>query len=71
MSTYQQQLHCSAADIDIDFWRAPQGVSVPDDELRFLLVPDAVEAAKRGWRYVVLERAKVGSTVRISTLIWL
>ena len=29
----------------MDFWRAPEGVSVPDDELRFLLVPDAVEAA--------------------------
>ncbi len=44
MSTYQQQIHCSASDIDIDFWKAPQGVAVPDDELTFLLVPDAVEA---------------------------
>jgi hypoxanthine phosphoribosyltransferase len=45
MSTYQQQIRCTAGDIDLDFWRAPEGVSVPDDELRFLLVPDAVEAA--------------------------
>ncbi len=44
MSTYQQQLHCPACDIDIDFWKNPQGVAVPDDELTFLLVPDAVEA---------------------------
>lgn len=32
-------------DIDLEFWRAPEGVGVPDDELRFLLVPDAVVAA--------------------------
>ncbi|MDD9856787.1 MAG: hypothetical protein OXU96_01855 [Gammaproteobacteria bacterium] len=31
--------------IDLEFWRKPEGVSVPDDELRFLLVPDAVVAA--------------------------
>jgi hypoxanthine phosphoribosyltransferase len=44
MSNYQQQLHCPDSEIDIDFWRTPTGVSVPDDELTFLLVPDAVEA---------------------------
>jgi hypoxanthine phosphoribosyltransferase len=44
MSTYQQQIRCPARDIDPDFWRAPEGVAIPDDELRFLLVPDAVEA---------------------------
>jgi len=44
MSTYQQQLHCPASDLDIEFWRAPEGVAVPDDELTFLLIPDAVEA---------------------------
>ena len=44
MSTYQQQIHCQRSDIDLDFWRAPEGVSVPDDELTFLLVPDAVES---------------------------
>ena len=44
MSTYQQQIHCRASDLDPDYWRTPQGVAVPDDELTFLLVPDAVEA---------------------------
>jgi hypoxanthine phosphoribosyltransferase len=44
MSNYQQQIHCPSSDIDLDFWRAPEGVCVPDDELTFLLVPDAVEA---------------------------
>jgi hypoxanthine phosphoribosyltransferase len=44
MSTYQQQIRCPASDIDIGFWRAPEGVAVPGDELTFLLVPDAVEA---------------------------
>ena len=44
MSSYHQQIHCPASEIDLDFWRNPQGVSVPDDELSFLLVPDAVEA---------------------------
>ncbi|MEZ5501456.1 MAG: hypothetical protein R3E50_01925 [Halioglobus sp.] len=44
MSNYLHQIHCRASEIDIDFWRAPQGVAVPDDELNFLLVPDAVEA---------------------------
>ena len=31
-------------DMNIDHWKSPQGVSVPDDELRFLLVSDRVEA---------------------------
>lgn len=44
MSSYHQQIHCLPAEIDLDFWRAPRGVNVPDDELDFLLVPDAVEA---------------------------
>ena len=30
--------------IDLEFWRKPEGVTVPDDELSFLLVPDAVIA---------------------------
>lgn len=29
----------------MDFWKAPEGVSVPDDELSYLLIPDAVESA--------------------------
>jgi hypoxanthine phosphoribosyltransferase len=44
MSTYLEQLRCPASGIDLDFWRAPEGASVPDDELCFLLVPDTVEA---------------------------
>ncbi len=44
MSTYQQQIHCPDSDINMDFWKAPEGVAVPDDELTFLLIPDAVEA---------------------------
>jgi hypoxanthine phosphoribosyltransferase len=44
MNTYREQVHCTPAEIDIDFWRAPEGVEVPDDDLRFLLIPDAVEA---------------------------
>lgn len=44
MNTYQQQIHCPPTAIDLEFWRAPEGVAVPDDELAFLLVPDAVEA---------------------------
>ncbi len=43
--TYKQQIAAFSAEIDWDFWRNPQGVSIPDDELDFLLVPDAVEAA--------------------------
>jgi hypoxanthine phosphoribosyltransferase len=31
--------------IDLDYWKNPTGIAVPDDELHFLLVPDAVEAA--------------------------
>lgn len=44
MSRYHQQLNCTPAEIDLDFWRNPRGVAVPDDELSFLLVPDAVES---------------------------
>jgi len=44
MSTYHHQVHCPPAEIDIEFWRQPEGVSVPDDDLDFLLVPDAVES---------------------------
>ena len=44
MSTYQQQIHSAPEAVDLDFWRSPEGVAVPDDELTFLLVPDAVES---------------------------
>ncbi len=44
-STYRQQVDNHKTTIDLDFWRHPEGVTVPDDELSFLLVPDAVESA--------------------------
>jgi len=44
MNTYQEQVRCAPGEIDIEFWREPEGAAVPDDELDFLLVPDAVEA---------------------------
>ena len=44
MNSYQQQIHCHRDDIDMDFWRKPEGVIIPDDELSFLLIPDEVEA---------------------------
>jgi hypoxanthine phosphoribosyltransferase len=31
--------------IDLAYWQQPEGVAIPDDELRFLFVPDDVEAA--------------------------
>lgn len=44
MSSYQQQVSCHRDDIDMGFWRKPEGVTIPDDELNFLLIPDEVEA---------------------------
>ncbi|RLQ23604.1 hypothetical protein DWB85_00130 [Seongchinamella sediminis] len=44
MKDYQQQLDCPRDQIDMEFWRQPQGVGIPDDELDFLLIPDQVEA---------------------------
>ncbi len=45
MKQYSDHITCHNQQIDLDFWRNPVGVTVPDDELSFLLVPDAVEAA--------------------------
>ncbi len=45
MSDYFENTQNFRNNIDLDFWRKPEGVSVPDDELSFLLVPDAVESA--------------------------
>ncbi|MEM7377993.1 MAG: phosphoribosyltransferase family protein [Pseudomonadota bacterium] len=42
---YRQEIQRQSGAIDLGFWRRPVGVAVPDDELSFLLVPDAVEAA--------------------------
>jgi len=44
MNDYHHQVSCPVAEIDLDFWKKPEGVLVPDDELSFLLVPDAVES---------------------------
>ena len=38
--TYREQIENQDGHIDLDFWRSPEGVSVPDDELSYLLVPD-------------------------------
>lgn len=38
--------------IDLAYWRQPEGVAIPGDELRFLFVPDDVETA------IVFELAK-------------
>jgi hypoxanthine phosphoribosyltransferase len=45
MDEYYENTRKYREDIDLEFWRNPVGVVVPDDELSFLLVPDAVEAA--------------------------
>ncbi|MFT4825686.1 MAG: hypoxanthine phosphoribosyltransferase [Halioglobus sp.] len=44
MSVYHQQVHCHRDEIDMDFWRKPEGVAIADDDLSFLLIPDEVEA---------------------------
>jgi hypoxanthine phosphoribosyltransferase len=59
MSAYVKQLRALDAAIDIDFWRQPDGVCVPGDKLKFLYVPDQVEAimvahiARRIYNYQV------------------
>jgi hypoxanthine phosphoribosyltransferase len=32
-------------EMGLGYWRQPEGIAIPDDELRFLFVPDDVEAA--------------------------
>jgi hypoxanthine-guanine phosphoribosyltransferase len=44
MSHYLKQLRVLDDQIDIEFWRQPQGVEIPFDNLKFLYVPDQVEA---------------------------
>ena len=39
MSNHHHQVSCPVTEIDLAFWKQPEGVSVPDDELSFLLVP--------------------------------
>ncbi|MCY3768695.1 MAG: hypothetical protein OXG56_04910 [Gammaproteobacteria bacterium] len=45
MDPYRERTAAYRRDIDLDFWRNPEGVRVPDDDLNFLLVPDTVIAA--------------------------
>ena len=44
MRDYLHQIRCPREEIDLAFWRCPEGASVPDDDLNFLLVPDVVES---------------------------
>ena len=44
MTLYKDQLDSIQTEINLDFWRAPEGAAIPGDDLRFLLIPDAVEA---------------------------
>ncbi len=44
MSQYLKQLRVLDNQIDIDFWRQPEGVTIPWDDLKFLYIPDQVEA---------------------------
>lgn len=43
--TYREQITTFSQAPNLDFWRQPEGVAIPDDELRFLLVPEAAVAA--------------------------
>ncbi|NKB62572.1 MAG: hypothetical protein GKR95_10780 [Gammaproteobacteria bacterium] len=45
MSSYSNNTNPYRQSIDLDFWRQPEGVAVPEEELNFLLIPDRVEAA--------------------------
>ncbi len=45
MDRYREHTAAYRPAIDLDFWRNPEGVRVPDDELNFLLVPDIVISA--------------------------
>ncbi len=44
MSHYLKQLRVLDDEIDINFWRQPEGVTIPWDDLKFLYIPDQVEA---------------------------
>ena len=44
MTTYAKQTQSLDKDIDLDFWRKPEGIQIPGDDLRFLLIPDAVKS---------------------------
>ncbi|MBI5670132.1 MAG: hypothetical protein HZC41_19220 [Chloroflexi bacterium] len=46
--------------MDINYWRQPQGVALPQDELKFLYIPDDVEAymvAELAWQVYDYQQA--------------
>ncbi len=45
MNDYYENTRLYRQAVDLEFWRKPKGIAVPEDELNFLLVPDVVEAA--------------------------
>lgn len=70
IQTYHEQLKLHRTAIDIAFWQRPEGVAVPDDELRFLLVPDAVEnaaVAAVAQQVHAYQHAQTACDARIST----
>ncbi len=48
MSLYVKQLRALDAVIDVEFWKNPEGVALPGDKLKFLYIPDQVEAVMVG-----------------------
>lgn len=44
MSLYSKYIRLMDSPIDVDFWKQPEGVTIPDDPLKFLYIPDQVEA---------------------------
>lgn len=61
MSLYEQQLRAHDDALDEMFWRSPEGINVAGDPLKFLYIPDAVEAfmmtvlAKQVYEYQVAQ----------------
>ena len=55
MNNYLRQVHASGDQVDLDFWRKPEGTKVPDDELEFLLVPKTVQNRSQGSQNLALD----------------
>lgn len=59
MTNYAKQVKEFTDNIDIEFWKNPQGVEIPFDTLKFLYIPDHVETfimsqiARKVYRYQV------------------
>lgn len=55
--------------MDIDYWRQPQGVTLPQDDLKFLYIPDDVEAymvAELAWQVYEYQRAHADDALQIT-----